>query len=57
MIFCSVLSLSVLPCKCQVSAVAGALFGLNVHCEIVFSCSDEQDVHLMAEGCPFVVEG
>ena len=52
MFFCSVLTLSILPFKCQVSAVARTLLKLNAHCGAVFSYSDEQDVHLLAQHCP-----
>ena len=63
MFLCSVLTLSILPfffflffLKCQVSTAAGAPVKLSVHYGTLFSYSDEQDVHLMAQYCPFVNE-
>lgn len=38
--------------KCQVSAVAGAFLKLSADYGALFSCSDEQNVHLMAQFCP-----
>ena len=47
-----VLTFSVRPFKCQVSAADGTLFNLTAHCKTVFSHLDEKDVHLMGQSCP-----
>jgi hypothetical protein len=38
--------------KCQVCAVAGAFLKLSADYGALFSYSDEQNVHLMAQFCP-----
>jgi len=48
-----ILTFSVWCFKCQVPAVAGALFKLNTHCKAVFSLWDENDVHLVGQLCSF----
>jgi hypothetical protein len=43
---------TVWPFKCQVHAVAGALFSLNAHCRAMVSFLDEKDVHIIWQHCP-----
>jgi hypothetical protein len=43
------LTFSVWPIKCQVSAVAIALFNLNAQCKTMFSLLEKKDVHLTGQ--------
>ena len=45
----NLLTFSVQPFKCQVSAAATALFNLNTHSGTMFSLLDKRDVHLMGQ--------
>jgi len=50
--FIALLTFSVWPFKCQVSAAARALFSFNAQCRTVFSMSEKTDEHLMEKLCP-----
>jgi hypothetical protein len=40
----NILTFNIWPFKCQISAVAGALFNLNAHSGTIFSLSDKKDI-------------
>jgi hypothetical protein len=48
----NMLTFSIQPFECQVSAAAGVLFNLNVRHRTVFPYWNAKDVHLMGQLCP-----